>query len=52
LFAVVDSDHPWELEPADDVLPEEFLIVSDVMLMSGLASIHFVKYSTATAAYL
>ena len=30
---------------------KNFLIVSDVMLMSGLASIHFVKYSTATAAY-
>ena len=31
---------------------KNFLIVSDVMLIRGLASIHFVKYSTVTAAYL
>ena len=24
LFAVIDSDLPWDLEPADDVLPKEF----------------------------
>ena len=30
---------------------KNFLIVSEVMFISGLASIHFVKYSTATAAY-
>ena len=52
MFTVIYGDLPWDPEPADDVLPKEFLIVSEVMLISGLASIHFVKYSTATAAYL
>jgi hypothetical protein len=34
----------------DDVLPDEFFIDVELMLVSGFASIHFVKYSTATTA--
>jgi hypothetical protein len=31
---------------------KHFLIVAEVILVRGSASIHFVKYSTATTAYL
>jgi hypothetical protein len=34
--------------PTDNVLPKKILIVAEVMLVTGFASTHFVKYSIAT----
>jgi hypothetical protein len=47
LFVVVDGEFGRDSEAADNVLPEEFLVVFDVIVDTALASIHFVKYSTA-----
>jgi hypothetical protein len=47
---VVDCDLLWNSVTADDVLPEIFCIVADDTLVMGFASIHLVKYSTATTA--
>jgi hypothetical protein len=48
LFAVVDCELERDSESANNVLPEELLAVFDVIMDTALASIHLVKYSTAT----
>jgi hypothetical protein len=48
LFAVADCELGRDSESANYVLPEELLAVFDVIVDTALASIHLVKYSTAT----
>jgi hypothetical protein len=52
LFAIVDCEFGRDSEVANNVLPEEFLC--GLRCYGGYcpASIHFVKYSTATKANL
>ena len=52
LLAIVHGNFFRHAEAAYDVLPEKFCKVEAVMSCSALASIHFEKYSTTTAAYL
>jgi hypothetical protein len=48
-LGVVNSDFSWDTIAADDALPEKkFLIVAELMFVTGFTSIDFVKYSTAT----
>jgi hypothetical protein len=35
---------------ADDVLPKKFLMVAELIFVTGFTSTHFVKYSTTTMA--
>jgi hypothetical protein len=49
LFGIVEYDFSWDTEtPGDDLSKKNFLIVVELMLVTGFASIHLVKYSTAT----
>jgi hypothetical protein len=50
ILGIVDCDLLWNSVVTDDILPEEFWTVEEVMLVMGFASTHLVKYSTATIA--
>jgi hypothetical protein len=50
ILGIVDCDLLWNFVVTDDILPEEFWTVEEVMLVMGFASTHLVKYSTATIA--
>jgi hypothetical protein len=52
LFGNIDCYHSQHSEVADYVLPKTILSPTVAMLTRGFASIHLVKYSTATTAYL
>jgi hypothetical protein len=52
LFAVVDCEFGRDSEAANNVFQKNFCVVFDAMVNTALASIHFVKYSTATKANL
>jgi hypothetical protein len=47
LLAVVNGDFSQNTVVADDILQKKFLIVVELMFVTGFALIHFVKYSTA-----
>jgi hypothetical protein len=49
-LGVVDCDVSHDAIAIDDILLENFLMVGELMFVTGFASIHFVKYSTATMA--
>jgi hypothetical protein len=48
ILGVVDCDLLWNSVTADDVLLDFFCMVVEVTLVTGFASTHLVKYSTAT----
>jgi hypothetical protein len=50
ILGIVDSDLLRNSTTTDDVLPENFWMVAEVMFVTGFASTHLVKYSTATMA--
>jgi hypothetical protein len=52
LCSIVNCNGHRHTETANDVLPKELLTVAEVIVATGLASIHFEKYSTATTTYL
>jgi hypothetical protein len=50
ILGIVESDLLRNSTTTDDVLPENFWMVAEVMFVTGFASTHLVKYSTATMA--
>jgi hypothetical protein len=50
ILSVVYSDLLRDSVVTDDVLPENFWIVAEVMLVTGCASTHLVKYPTTMMA--
>jgi hypothetical protein len=50
LFCILDCDCSWDAEAADDVLLQKLLEVAELMLVTGFALIHLLKYSTAMMA--
>jgi hypothetical protein len=52
ILGVVNCDLLWDSITTDNVLPKFFLMVAEVMLVTGFASTHFMKYSNATMAKL
>jgi hypothetical protein len=48
VFGIVNCDLLRDSIVTDNILLENFLMVVEVMLVTGLTSTHFVKYSTAT----
>jgi hypothetical protein len=48
VLCIVDYYVPGDTTAADDLLPEKFLIVTELTLVRSFASTHFIKYSTAT----
>jgi hypothetical protein len=48
ILGIVDSDLLRNSTTTDDVLPENFWMVAEVMFVTGFASTHLVKYSTPT----
>ena len=52
MLAIVYSDFFWYAEAAHNVFQKNFCKAPAVISLRALASTHFEKYSTATAAYL
>jgi hypothetical protein len=50
VFGIVNCDLLWDSVTTNNVLLEKNLMVTEVMLVMGFASTHFMKYSTATMA--
>jgi hypothetical protein len=50
VYCIVNCNVAWDSVSTDDILPEIFLMVAELMFVIGFVSIHFVKYSTATMA--
>jgi hypothetical protein len=48
ILGIVDYDLLWNSIAIDDILPDDFLMVAEVTLVTGFASTHLVKHSTAT----
>jgi hypothetical protein len=48
ILGIVDGDLLRNSVTTNDVLPEKFLMVVEVIFVTGFASTHLVKYSTAT----
>jgi hypothetical protein len=47
ILGIVDCYASWDTVAADDVFPEDSLVVEELMFVMSFSSIHFVKYSTA-----
>jgi hypothetical protein len=52
LCSIINCNGLWHPKPIDDILLEKIWTVANVIVASGLSSIHFEKYSTATTIYL
>jgi hypothetical protein len=48
ILGIVNGDLLRNSITTDDVLPEKFCMVAEVIFVTGFASTHLVKYSTAT----
>jgi hypothetical protein len=51
LCSIVHSYSLRHAEATNNILPEEFWTVTEVIVAKGFASIHLEKYSTATTTY-